>query len=128
MHTYTRPIVEIVHALLKEKRVMQRGDRCILRNRIARLACTLRVPTPHPERVLRATFQSFHKEPSACATRRDPGTSQRRAFRDVHLIRLGIPTLRRCRPFQQSGCGCQLDLQPVGAPVRVITTGGGGAV
>ena len=65
MNADTRlPLIEIIHALLKKIRaIMQRCDRCILRNRIARIPRTRRVPTPHPERVLRATFQSFHKEP-----------------------------------------------------------------
>ena len=76
MNADTRTIVEIIDTRFKEKRVMQRCDRCILRNRMARIPCTLRVPTPHPERVLRATFQSFHKEPCAGATRPDPCRSQ----------------------------------------------------
>ena len=96
---------------------MQRCDRCVLRNRMARIPRTLRVPTPHPERVLRATFQSFHKEPCACATRRDPGTSQRRAFLDAspRIHRRAPPSVAAAH-FSTAVVGVSSTLSPVGAP------------
>ena len=98
---------------------MQRGDRCILRNRMARIPCTLRVPTPHPERVLCATFESFHKKPSSrCYLSRSMYVPSDAPSAYAHLILLDLPTLRRCCPFQHCRCGGEFDFEPRRCPGR----------
>ena len=118
MNTDTRPIVEIIDTLFKEKRVMQRCDRCILRNRMARIPCT--IPSSDPalaERVLRATFQPLHEKP--CRLVLPSGSSRSQETRlprsSPHTLSTAPPSVAAAH-FSTAVVGVSSTLSPVGAP------------
>ena len=118
MNTDTRPIVEIIDTLFKEKRVMQRCDRCFLRNRMARIPCTLPSSDPAPRTCI-ACHVSIVSQRTVCLCypSRSMSFPKTRLPRSSPHIR-DLPTLRRCCPFQHCRCGGEFDFEPRRCPGR----------